>query len=43
MTSPSHPPKPCPGDRIAVLSPSSGLPGLFPLPYELGLERLCEE
>ncbi|WP_369238307.1 S66 peptidase family protein [Streptomyces sp. R21] len=40
---PSYPPKPSPGDRIAVLSPSSGLPGLLPLPYELGLERLRKE
>ncbi|GGQ59571.1 S66 family peptidase [Streptomyces pilosus] len=43
MTTPSYPPKPSPGDRVAVLSPSSGLPGLFPLPYELGLRRLREE
>ncbi|MFE5757088.1 S66 peptidase family protein [Streptomyces massasporeus] len=43
MTSPTYPPKPSPGDRIAVISPSSGLPGLFPLPYELGLERLRKE
>ncbi|MFC9509680.1 S66 peptidase family protein [Streptomyces sp. NPDC057002] len=43
MTSLSYPPKPSPGDRIAVISPSSGLPGLFPLPYELGLERLRKE
>ena len=40
---PSYPPKPSPGDRIAVISPSSGLPGLLPLPYELGLERLRKE
>ncbi|MFK4225589.1 S66 peptidase family protein [Streptomyces sp. NPDC019890] len=40
MTEPAYPPKPRPGDRIAVLSPSSGLPGLLPLPYELGLSRL---
>ncbi|MFF8730519.1 S66 peptidase family protein [Streptomyces sp. NPDC015171] len=40
MTTPVYPPKPVPGDRIAVLSPSSGLPALLPLPYELGLERL---
>ncbi|MEW1562522.1 S66 peptidase family protein [Streptomyces sp. NPDC093509] len=40
MFRPVYPPKPVPGDRIAVLSPSSGLPGLLPLPYELGLERL---
>ncbi|MEV6317499.1 S66 peptidase family protein [Streptomyces sp. NPDC051776] len=36
----AYPPKPRPGDRIAVISPSSGLPGVLPLPYELGLERL---
>ncbi|MET9552755.1 S66 peptidase family protein [Streptomyces sp. NPDC006645] len=40
MQPPTYPPKPRPGDRIAVLSPSSGLPGLLPLPYELGLTRL---
>lgn len=38
-----YPPKPVPGDRIAVLSPSSGLAGVFPLPFELGLRRLREE
>ncbi|MFJ4696175.1 S66 peptidase family protein [Streptomyces sp. NPDC088766] len=43
MTPPSYPPKPSPGDRIAVLSPAAGLPGLFPAPFELGLERLREE
>jgi muramoyltetrapeptide carboxypeptidase LdcA involved in peptidoglycan recycling len=43
MTTPSYPPKPSPGDRVAVISPSSGLPGLFPRPYELGLRRLREE
>ncbi|MFD3513434.1 S66 peptidase family protein [Streptomyces sp. NPDC058657] len=40
---PSYPPKPVPGDRVAVISPSSGLAGLLPLPYELGLERLRTE
>jgi muramoyltetrapeptide carboxypeptidase LdcA involved in peptidoglycan recycling len=40
MTSPLYPPKPRPGDRIAIVSPSSGLPGRLPLPYELGLTRL---
>ncbi|MFJ3086214.1 S66 peptidase family protein [Streptomyces sp. NPDC086838] len=40
---PSYPSKPRPGDRVAVLSPSSGLPGLLPLPYELGLRRLRED
>jgi muramoyltetrapeptide carboxypeptidase LdcA involved in peptidoglycan recycling len=43
MTTPAHPPKPSPGDRIAIISPGSGLPGLFPRPHELGLERLREE
>jgi muramoyltetrapeptide carboxypeptidase LdcA involved in peptidoglycan recycling len=32
--------KPKPGDKIAVVSPSRGLPEIFPAPYELGLERL---
>ncbi|MBF9066548.1 S66 family peptidase [Streptacidiphilus fuscans] len=35
-----YPPKPVPGDRVAVVSASSGLPGLFPRPFELGLQRL---
>lgn len=43
MTAPTYPPKPSRGDRIAVISPSSGLPGLFPRPHELGLERLSKE
>ncbi|MFV2116717.1 S66 peptidase family protein [Micromonospora sp. LOL_025] len=43
MTSPSYPPKPRPGDRVAVVSPSAGLPALFPHVYELGLRRLREE
>ncbi|AXE85113.1 S66 peptidase family protein [Streptomyces sp. Go-475] len=43
MTSPLYPPKPSPGDGIAVISASGGLPELLPLPYELGLERLREE
>ncbi|WP_327350859.1 S66 family peptidase [Streptomyces sp. NBC_01304] len=40
MTDPLYPAKPRPGDLVAVLSPSAGLPGVFPLPYELGLRRL---
>jgi muramoyltetrapeptide carboxypeptidase LdcA involved in peptidoglycan recycling len=36
----AYPPKPRPGDRVAILSPSSGLPGVFPRPFELGLSRL---
>ena len=38
-----NPPKAEPGDRVAIVSPSAGLPGLFPLPYELGLHRLKTE
>ncbi|HEY1915222.1 MAG TPA: S66 peptidase family protein [Streptosporangiaceae bacterium] len=38
-----YPPKPSPGDRVAILSPSAGLPGRFPLPFELGLRRLRED
>ncbi|MGX4734111.1 S66 family peptidase [Kitasatospora griseola] len=40
---PMYPPKPRPGDRVAVLSPSFAGPAAFPLPYELGLRRLREE
>ncbi|MFJ4883238.1 S66 peptidase family protein [Streptomyces sp. NPDC088731] len=43
MSTNQYPAKPRPGDRVAVLSPSSGLPGLLPLPHELGLRRLREE
>ena len=43
MRGPIYPPKPRPGDRVAIVSPSSGLPGLFPAPYELGLRRLRED
>ncbi|MEV0785699.1 S66 peptidase family protein [Streptomyces sp. NPDC050423] len=43
MRTPDYPAKPRPGDRVAVLSPSSGLPGILPLPHELGLRRLREE
>jgi muramoyltetrapeptide carboxypeptidase LdcA involved in peptidoglycan recycling len=43
MTTPAYPPKPSPGDRIAVISPGAALPGLFPRPHELGLERLRKE
>jgi muramoyltetrapeptide carboxypeptidase LdcA involved in peptidoglycan recycling len=40
---PRYPPKPKRGDRVAIVSPSSGLPGLFPVPYELGLSRLRDD
>ena len=43
MALPAYPAKPKPGDRVAVVSPSAGLPGLFPHVYELGLRRLREE
>ncbi|MFI6612073.1 S66 peptidase family protein [Streptomyces sp. NPDC050507] len=43
MTESHYPSKPRPGDRVAVLSPSSGLPGILPLPYELGLRRLRDD
>jgi muramoyltetrapeptide carboxypeptidase LdcA involved in peptidoglycan recycling len=39
----SYPPKPKPGDAVAVLSPSGRSPSRFPAPYELGLSRLREE
>jgi muramoyltetrapeptide carboxypeptidase LdcA involved in peptidoglycan recycling len=32
-----------PGDRVAIVSPSGGLPEIFPGPYELGLKRLRED
>jgi muramoyltetrapeptide carboxypeptidase LdcA involved in peptidoglycan recycling len=38
-----YPPKPVPGDRVAILSPASGLPGKLPLPFELGLRRLRDD
>jgi muramoyltetrapeptide carboxypeptidase LdcA involved in peptidoglycan recycling len=38
-----YPAKPVPGDKVAVVSPSAGLPALFPLPYELGLRRMRED
>ncbi|QKW22847.1 LD-carboxypeptidase [Kitasatospora sp. NA04385] len=40
---PTYPPKPRPGDRIAIVSPGFAGPGAYPLPYELGLRRLREE
>ncbi|MGW6983976.1 S66 family peptidase [Streptomyces sp. NPDC054932] len=43
MTDPRYPTKPRPGDPVAVLSPSSGLPGLFPLPFESGLRRIEDD
>ncbi|MCX4862918.1 LD-carboxypeptidase [Streptomyces sp. NBC_00257] len=43
MSTHTYPGKPRPGDRVAVLSPSCGLPGILPLPHELGLRRLRED
>ncbi len=36
----TYPQKPQPGDKIAILSPSSGLPEIFPAVFEQGLQRL---
>lgn len=38
-----YPPKPRPGDRVGIVSPSAGLVGLFPEVYEQGLRRLRDE
>ena len=38
----TYPEKPRPGDRAAVLSPSAGLPAVFPAVYEQGLGRIRE-
>ncbi len=37
-----YPNKPHPGDRVAILSPSMGLPAVFPAVYEQGLRRIRE-
>lgn len=36
----TYPPKPKPGDRVAVLSPSWAGPAVFPAVFDLGLKRL---
>jgi muramoyltetrapeptide carboxypeptidase LdcA involved in peptidoglycan recycling len=38
-----YPPKPKPGDRVAIVSPSAGLPQLYPAVHEQGLRRLRDE
>lgn len=38
-----HPPRPSPGDRVAIVSPSSQLAARYPMPLELGLSRLRDE
>lgn len=35
-----YPPLLRPGDKVAVVSAGAGLPGVLPMPFELGLERL---
>lgn len=37
------PAKARPGDRVAIVSPSAGLPEIFPRPFELGLRRLRDD
>jgi muramoyltetrapeptide carboxypeptidase LdcA involved in peptidoglycan recycling len=37
-----YPDKPRPGDRVAILSPSMGLPAVFPKVHEQGLRRIRE-
>lgn len=32
-----------PGDKVAIISPSAGIPSLFPWVYEQGLKRIREE
>ncbi|BCY05285.1 LD-carboxypeptidase [Actinoplanes sp. L3-i22] len=41
--SPHMPPKPRPGDRVAVLSPAFAAPGLFPERHEQALRRIRDE
>ncbi|MEV4533722.1 S66 peptidase family protein [Asanoa sp. NPDC049518] len=38
-----YPTKPRPGSRVAVISPSAGLPAIFPEVFELGLRRMRED
>lgn len=38
-----YPPKPKPGDRVAIVSPSAGLPQIFPGKHELSMRRLRDE
>jgi hypothetical protein len=39
----SYPPKPEPGDAVAVLSPSGRAAAIFLAPVDLGLTRLRED
>lgn len=43
MTELRYPAKPKAGDKVAVLSPSAGLPQLFPYVHERGLRRLRDD
>jgi muramoyltetrapeptide carboxypeptidase LdcA involved in peptidoglycan recycling len=43
ISQPIYPPKPKPGDRVAIVSPSAGLPERFPRPFDVGLARLRDE
>jgi muramoyltetrapeptide carboxypeptidase LdcA involved in peptidoglycan recycling len=45
MTRPSFvaPPKPAPGDRVAIVSPSFAAPAAYPAIHELAMRRLREE
>lgn len=37
-----RPPYLKPGDKVAIVSPSSGMPHIFPWVYEQGLNRIKE-
>lgn len=37
-----RPPCLMPGDKVAIISPSSGLPHIFPWVYEQGLKRIVD-
>lgn len=37
------PPKPAPGDRVAIVSPSFAAPAVFPAIHELAMERVRTE
>lgn len=43
MREPLYPPTIAPGDRVAIVSPSGGLPEVFPAVFEQGLRRLADD
>lgn len=43
LDSVQYPPRCKPGDRVALVSPSAGLPGMFPHVHELGVRRLIDD